>query len=73
MSRSTVPSGPAAATLDAAEEYVAARVGHALEAVFDAVAATRADTNPRLAPVGPQGRPPGTPGQAPRPPRRQKR
>ncbi|WP_089103886.1 cache domain-containing protein [Streptomyces hyaluromycini] len=60
MSRSTVPSGPSTATLDAAEEYVAARVGHALEAVFDAVAATRADTAALLARVAAEGRRPVT-------------
>ncbi|MFJ9558486.1 cache domain-containing protein [Streptomyces fuscichromogenes] len=60
MSRSTVPSGPAAATLDAAEEYVAERVGHALESVFEAVAATRADTAALLARVAAQGRRPVT-------------
>ncbi|SEE06821.1 cache domain-containing protein [Streptomyces sp. Ag109_O5-10] len=60
MSRPTVPCGPAAATLDAAEEYVAARVGHALEAVFDAVAATRADTAALLARVADEGRRPVT-------------
>ncbi|WP_217552174.1 cache domain-containing protein [Streptomyces sp. GbtcB6] len=60
MSRSTVPSGPVAATLDVAEEYVAARVGHALEAVFDAVAATRADTTALLARVAAEGRRPVT-------------
>ncbi|MFD8810347.1 cache domain-containing protein [Streptomyces sp. NPDC059627] len=60
MSRSTVPSGPVTATLDAAEEYVAERVGHALEAVFDAVAATRADTAALLARVAAEDRRPVT-------------
>ncbi|MER6351829.1 cache domain-containing protein [Streptomyces sp. NPDC001634] len=42
------------------EADVAARVGSALEAVFDAVAATRADTTALLARVADQGRRPAT-------------
>ncbi|MFJ3304153.1 cache domain-containing protein [Streptomyces sp. NPDC086549] len=58
MSRS---SRPGAATLDAsAEERVASRVGEALEAVFDAVAETRAETAALLARVREQGRRPAS-------------
>ncbi|MEU2426777.1 cache domain-containing protein [Streptomyces sp. NPDC007851] len=75
MSRGTAPSGPVTGTLDAVEEYaadehgaeayeaeacVAARVGGALEAVFDAVAQTRADTTALLARVAAEGRRPVT-------------
>ncbi|MEV7384506.1 cache domain-containing protein [Streptomyces sp. NPDC091215] len=63
MSRSTAPSCPPTTTLDAGadtEEYVAARVGRALEAVFDAVAQTRADTAALLARVAAEGRRPVT-------------
>ncbi|MFI6252708.1 cache domain-containing protein [Streptomyces sp. NPDC051016] len=60
MSRSTAPSGALTATLDAAAEHVAARVGDALETVFDAVAQTRADTAALLARVAAEGRRPVT-------------
>src|SRR4051812_37466642 len=50
-----------AATLDTdAEARVASRVGGALEAVFEAVAATRADTTALLAKVAAQGRRPAS-------------
>ncbi|MHC3471447.1 cache domain-containing protein [Streptomyces sp. 7R007] len=61
MSSSPGLVATAATTLDAcAEEQVAARVGGALEAVFDAVAETRADTTALLARVAAQGRRPAT-------------
>ncbi|MFE4963522.1 hypothetical protein [Streptomyces sp. NPDC056660] len=60
MSRGTVPATPATRTPAAAEEYAAERVGHVLEAVFDAVAQTRADTAALLTRVAAQGRRPVT-------------
>src|SRR5439155_1982762 len=44
----------------APEESVAAEVGSALESVFDAVSATRAETAALLARVGAEGRRPAT-------------
>ncbi|MEU5539555.1 cache domain-containing protein [Streptomyces sp. NPDC020362] len=52
--------GQAAATLDADAGRVASQVGCALEAVFEAVAATRADTTALLARVAAQGRRPAS-------------
>ncbi|MFE3169177.1 cache domain-containing protein [Streptomyces sp. NPDC059224] len=60
MSRGTAPATPATRTPAAAEEYVAERVGHALEAVFDAVEQTRSDTAALLARVAAEGRRPVT-------------
>ncbi|MGW0997775.1 PDC sensor domain-containing protein [Streptomyces sp. NPDC002523] len=59
MAWSPGQAAPATATLDTdAETWVATRVGGALEAVFDAVAATRADTTALLARVTAAGRRP---------------
>ncbi|MFF3464526.1 cache domain-containing protein [Streptomyces sp. NPDC002619] len=61
MSRSPGPVGAVTTTLDAtAEERVAAQIGRWLEAVFDAVAQTRADTAALLARVAAEGRRPAT-------------
>ncbi|MET8249108.1 cache domain-containing protein [Streptomyces sp. NPDC005202] len=61
MSRSPALVGATATTRGAsAEEHVAAQVGRALEAVFDAVAETRADTAALLARVAAEGRRPAT-------------
>src|SRR4051812_50106110 len=59
MSRSPGPVGAATTTLHvSAEEHVSARVGGWLEAVFDAVAQTRADTAALLARGAAEGRRP---------------
>ncbi|MFK4145040.1 cache domain-containing protein [Streptomyces sp. NPDC004065] len=61
MSTSPAVVGPpAASAATAGEERVAARVGHALEAVFESVAQTRADTAALLTRVAAEGRRPAS-------------
>ncbi|ANP52584.1 hypothetical protein J2Z21_000079 [Streptomyces griseochromogenes] len=58
MGWSPVQAASPAATLDTDAEWVASQVGGTLETVFEAVAATRADTAALLARVAAQGRGP---------------